>query len=97
MSSDFTARDLIARLSSVDPDTPVRLAINPLFPLEHTIADVFTTTDANGQAVIYLAESGEQLGPVPPAVAVAAGWHEPAEAPRRRRRAVAPPIAWRRL
>ncbi|GAA3388995.1 hypothetical protein [Streptomyces roseoviridis] len=89
MSSDFTARHLIAWLSSVTPDTPVRLAINPFFPLEHAIADVLATTDAFGNAVIYVVESGEQLGPVPPAVTVGAGWHEPTEAPRRHRGAVA--------
>ncbi|WP_318209469.1 MULTISPECIES: hypothetical protein [unclassified Streptomyces] len=89
MSSDFTARDLIARLSSVDPDTPVRLAINPSFPLEHTVADVLATTDALGNAVLYVVESGQQVGPVPPAVTVGAGWHEPTEAPRCRRGAVA--------
>ncbi|MGW6388906.1 hypothetical protein ACWFR1_00075 [Streptomyces sp. NPDC055103] len=89
MSSDFTAGDLIARLSSVDPDTPVRLAINPFFPLEHTIADVLGTTDALGNAVFYVVESGEQLGPVSPTVTVGAGWHEPTEAPRRSRGAVA--------
>ncbi|MFE5301680.1 hypothetical protein [Streptomyces sp. NPDC056632] len=89
LSLDFTARDLIARLSSVDPDTPVRLAINPFFPVEHTIADVLATPDAFGRAVLYVVESAEQLGPVPPAVTVAAGWHEPTEVPRRCRGAVA--------
>ncbi|WP_435059099.1 hypothetical protein [Streptomyces sp. bgisy060] len=88
MSSTFTARDIIDRLSTVDPDTPVRLAINPLFPLEHTIGEVIVTTDALGGTVVYVTESGEQLGPVPPAVTVAVGWHEPTEAPRRSRSAV---------
>ncbi|WP_282697809.1 hypothetical protein [Streptomyces sp. CC208A] len=101
MSSTLTARDLIDRLSAVDPDTPVRLAVNPFFPLEHTIAGVLATTDALGNAVLYVVESGQQLGPVPPAVTVGAGWHEPTEAPRRRRSAVAgkqqhTDLTWRR-
>ncbi|MEW1699074.1 hypothetical protein ACIQCR_31435 [Streptomyces sp. NPDC093249] len=57
--------------------------------MEHTIADVIATTDALGRTRVYVMESGEQLGPVPPAVSVAAGWHEPTEAPRRPRPAVA--------
>ncbi|MFI9210261.1 hypothetical protein ACIGW7_19250 [Streptomyces sp. NPDC053253] len=89
MSSVLTARDLIDRLSAVDPDTPVRLAINPLFPLQHGIADVIATKDALGRTTVYVTESGEQFGPVPPEVTVAAGWHEPTEAPRRSRTDIA--------
>ncbi|MFD4377674.1 hypothetical protein [Streptomyces sp. NPDC058486] len=85
MSSILTARDLIDRLSAIDPDAPVRLAINPFFPLRHGIADVIAMKDALGRTTVYVTENGEQLGPVPPVVTVAAGWHEPAEAPRRSR------------
>ncbi|MCZ0978686.1 hypothetical protein O1L60_04010 [Streptomyces diastatochromogenes] len=85
MSSILTARDLIGRLSTVDPDTPVRLAVNPFFPCQHGIAQVIAAQDALGRTMLYVTESGEQFGPVPPEVTVAAGWHEPTEARRRSR------------
>ncbi|MFD3944977.1 hypothetical protein [Streptomyces sp. NPDC058579] len=85
MSSTLTTRDLIARLSEFDPDTPVHLAINPFFPFRHGIADVIAAKDALGRTTVYVTENGEQQGPVPPGVTVAAGWHEPTEAPRRPR------------
>lgn len=89
MSSTLTARDLIDRLSALDPDTPVCLAINPLFPLRHDIDDVIAVQDALGRTTVYVTESGDQQAPVPPEVTVAAGWHEPTEAPRRVRTGIA--------
>ncbi|MFB6525402.1 hypothetical protein [Streptomyces sp. NPDC056399] len=89
MSSTLTARDLIDRLSAVAPDTPVHLAINPFFPFRHGIADVIAVKDALGRTTVYVTEDGEQQGPVPPEVTVAAGWHEPTEAPRRSRSGIA--------
>ncbi|MFB6627225.1 hypothetical protein ACFCWD_22880 [Streptomyces sp. NPDC056374] len=89
MSSTLTARDLIDRLSAVDPDTPVCLAINPFFPFRHGIGDVIAVQDALGRTMVYVMENGDQQGPVPMAVTVAAGWHEPTEAPRRSRTGIA--------
>ena len=89
MSPTLTARDLIDRLSAVDPDTPVRLAINPLFPFHHGVADVIAVKDTLGRTTVYVTEDGDQQGPVPPEVTVAAGWHEPTEAPRRPRTGIA--------
>ncbi|MFG3348702.1 hypothetical protein ACGF1Z_27045 [Streptomyces sp. NPDC048018] len=89
MSSPLTARDLIDRLSAFDPDTPVRLAINPFFPFQHGIADVIAVKDTLGRMTVYVTENGEQQGPVPPEVTVAVGWHEPNEAPRRARSDIA--------
>ncbi|WP_406738972.1 hypothetical protein OG365_31080 [Streptomyces sp. NBC_00853] len=89
MSSTLTAQNLIDRLSEVDPDTPVCLAINPLFPFRHGIADVIAVQDALGRTTVYVTENGDQQGPVPPEVTVAAGWHEPTEAPRRSRTGIA--------
>ncbi|MFD5483974.1 hypothetical protein ACPCAE_03625 [Streptomyces cinereoruber] len=89
MSSTLTARDLIDRLSTVDPDTPVCLAINPFFPFRHGIGDVIAVQDALGRTMVYVTENGDQQGPVPMEVTVAAGWHEPTEAPRRSRTGIA--------
>ncbi|MER5737852.1 hypothetical protein ABT117_19540 [Streptomyces sp. NPDC002262] len=83
MSSTFTVGDLIDRLTAVGPDTPVCLAINPSFPFRHGIAEVIVVNDALGRPTVYVTEDGDQQGPVPPEVTVAAGWHEPTEAPRR--------------
>ncbi|WUX19771.1 hypothetical protein OG207_06755 [Streptomyces sp. NBC_01439] len=86
LDREITVGEFIDRLSAFDRSAPVRLAINPLFPLEHTVAGITATMDTQGRTVVYIAERGEQLGPVPPAVAVGLAWHEPTEAPPRRRR-----------
>ncbi|WP_372481384.1 hypothetical protein [Streptomyces flavotricini] len=86
LDREITVGEVIDRLSAFDRGAPVRLAINPLFPLEHTVAGITATVDTQGRTVVYIAERGEQLGPVPPAVAVGLAWREPTEAPPRRRR-----------
>jgi hypothetical protein len=82
----MTVGDLTDRLAAFDPDVPVRLAINPYFPMAHGVADIVVSTDAQGQPVVFLAETGEQLGYLPPDIAVCLGWQEPVERPRRQRR-----------
>ncbi|MFJ5546732.1 hypothetical protein [Streptomyces sp. NPDC093225] len=83
---ELTVGAMIDRLSAFDRDAPLRLAINPLFALEHTVGGIVPAVDAHGRTVVYIVESGDQLGPVPPSVAVAVNWQDSVEAPPRRRR-----------
>ncbi|WP_405742667.1 hypothetical protein OG885_09795 [Streptomyces sp. NBC_00028] len=89
----MTVGDIIDALSACDRDTPVRLAINPFFPMAHRLGGVETLVDGHGRPMVYIAESpeAEQFGPLPPAVAVALTWQAPVEAPARRRRGTTPP------
>ncbi|MFI1890260.1 hypothetical protein [Streptomyces jumonjinensis] len=87
----MTVGDLIDHLSTLDPAAPVRLAVNPFFPMAHRTDGVVESPDENGRRIVYLADSGDQLGPLPPEVAVRLGWHEPTVAPARpRRRTIRP-------
>ncbi|WP_405421447.1 hypothetical protein [Streptomyces erythrochromogenes] len=87
LDPECTVGEIIDRLSAFDRDAVFRLAINPLFLMEHTAGSIVSTVDPQGRSVVYLAERGEQLGPLPKSVAVDLAWHEPVEAPSRRRRA----------
>ncbi len=92
-SPEMTVGDILDLLSACDRDTPVRLAINPFFPMAHRLGAVHNTVDERGRPMVYIAESAEaeQFGPLPPAVAVALTWQEPVEAPQRRRRGATGP------
>ncbi len=92
-SPEMTVGDILDLLSACDRDTPVRLAINPFYPMAHRLGAVHNTVDERGRPMVYIAESAEaeQFGPLPPAVAVALTWQEPVEAPRRRRRGATGP------
>ncbi|MFF3372043.1 hypothetical protein ACFYXF_03690 [Streptomyces sp. NPDC002680] len=85
----MTVGDLVGLLSACDLGAPARLAINPLFPMAHRVGGVIASEDENGQPMVFVAEAidAEQIGHLPPDVAVALTWHEPTEAPPRRRRA----------
>ncbi|MGW4345283.1 hypothetical protein ACWEL8_09425 [Streptomyces sp. NPDC004690] len=86
---EMTVGDVIGLLSGYDPDAPVRLAVNPFFPMAHRLAQVMQSVDESGRTVVYLAEgSGEdsQLGHLPPEAAVALAWQGPVQAPSRRPR-----------
>ncbi|MFB7270710.1 hypothetical protein [Streptomyces sp. NPDC056244] len=88
---EITVGELIDRLSACDRDAPVRLAINPFFPMAHRVADVVAGRDEAGRPVVFIAEGRDedgQLGHLPPDVAVALTWQEPTVAPPRRRRSV---------
>ncbi|MER6532130.1 hypothetical protein [Streptomyces sp. NPDC001508] len=90
--SEMTVGDLIDRLSACDRAAPVRLAMNPFFPMSHRVADVFEARGELGRSVVYLAESRDpegQLGVLPPEVAVALAWQAPTETPPRRPRRAA--------
>ncbi|WP_405889797.1 hypothetical protein [Streptomyces sp. NBC_00133] len=88
---EMTVGEFIDRLSACDRDAVLRLAINPFFPIAHRVADVVAAKDENGHPVVFIAEDkdGEQLGHLPPDVAVQLTWQEPVDAPRRKRRAAA--------
>ena len=85
---EMTVGELVDLLSECDRDAPARLAINPFFPMAHRLGDVIATVDEHGRPVVFLAEAkdAEQLGNLPPDVAVALTWQEPLAAPPRRRR-----------
>lgn len=88
----MTVGDLIDLLSACDRGAPVRLAMNPFFPMAHRLTQVVQADDGRGQPVVYLAEGQDpdsQLGPVPPEVAVALTWQGPVQAPPRRARRTA--------
>ncbi|MFE4664575.1 hypothetical protein ACFRI7_11585 [Streptomyces sp. NPDC056716] len=87
----MTVGDLIDHLSTLDRTAPARLAVNPFFPMAHTIAGVVESRDEKGRPVVFLADSGEQLGHLPPEVAVRLAWQEPTVAPARPRRRSARP------
>ncbi|MEE1797364.1 hypothetical protein PUR57_01435 [Streptomyces sp. JV176] len=78
--AELTVGDLIERLSACDPAAPLRLAMNPFFPMAHRLAQVIEAGDGTGRPVVYLAEGRDaesQLGYLPPEVAVALTWQAP--------------------
>ncbi|GAA3904427.1 hypothetical protein GCM10022244_13280 [Streptomyces gulbargensis] len=85
---DLTVRELISRLSDLDPDIPVRLAINPFHPMAHRFAAVLHGADQSGRPTVYLAEDREavQYGYLPRPVAEALAWMPPVDPPRGPRR-----------
>ncbi|MGW0137511.1 hypothetical protein [Streptomyces calvus] len=90
--TEMTVDELIDLLSGCDGRTPVRLAMNPFFPMAHRLAQVVQATDEIEQPVVYLAEGREadtQLGHLPPEVAVTLAWQAPVQAPPRRPRRTA--------
>lgn len=91
-SSEMTVGDLIERLSMCDRTAPLRLAMNPFFPMSHRVAQVIEARDESGRPGVYLAEGRDadsQLGHLPPEVAVALAWQAPVQAPPRRPRRTA--------
>lgn len=88
-SSEMTVGDLIDLLSTCDRSAPVRLAMNPFFPMAHRVEQVLASVDEAGRGVVYLAEGreeGAQLGHLPTEVAIALTWQGPVQAPPRRPR-----------
>ncbi|ROP37315.1 hypothetical protein [Saccharothrix texasensis] len=76
-----TVGDAIAALSAYDPNTPLRVAVQPGYPMHHLLARVVCTPDdAEGDGtpptdppVVWLA-LGEQVGHLPESAADALGW-----------------------
>ncbi|MEU2263877.1 hypothetical protein ABZ557_27210 [Streptomyces sp. NPDC019645] len=92
--TEMTVGHLIKRLSACDPAAPLRLAMNPFFPMAHRLEQIIDVTDETGSPVVYLAEgpyADTQLGHLPPEVAVALAWQAPVQAPPRRARRSARP------
>ncbi|MFF2777075.1 hypothetical protein ACFVU3_19470 [Streptomyces sp. NPDC058052] len=87
--TETTVGDLVDQLSAHDRSTPLRLAMNPFFPMAHRLEQVIQAVDETGRPVVYLAEGRDadtQLGHLPPEVAVALTWQTPVQAPPRRPR-----------
>ncbi|CAM5572199.1 hypothetical protein [Streptomyces aurantiogriseus] len=87
--SEMTVGDLIDRLSTCDRTAPLRMAMNPFFPMAHRAAQVVEARDEAGRPVVYLAEGRDadsQFGHLPPEVAVALTWQAPVQVPPRRPR-----------
>nr|WP_128982812.1 hypothetical protein [Streptomyces roseicoloratus] len=92
---EMTVGDLIDCLSACDRSAPLRLAMNPFFPMAHRATRIVEALDEQEKPVVYLAEGrGEdsQFGPLPPEVAVALTWQAPVLAPPRRLRRSACPV-----
>ncbi|MDU0295099.1 hypothetical protein [Saccharothrix longispora] len=76
-----TVGDVIAALSAYDPTTPLRIAAQPCYPMQHLLARVACTPDdAEGDGtppteppVVWLG-TGEQVGHLPEPAADALGW-----------------------
>lgn len=72
-----TVGDLLDHLDGLDPDTPVRLAVQPTYPFEHEVGAVVIVDDviADGEAgaVVYLSDGG-QIDYLRGTVRAALGW-----------------------
>lgn len=80
----MTVGELIERLSTFDPASGVRLAINPDFPFAHTVGGI-TASGENARRTVFIGEAGQQEHlPVP--VAQALGWQALTQPPARTRR-----------
>lgn len=55
IDSTFTVKDLMEVLEDMDPLAPVMVAVQPMWPLEHSITGI--VSDCNG--IVYLAASEE--------------------------------------
>ncbi|WP_129843772.1 hypothetical protein [Streptomyces sp. RFCAC02] len=81
----MTAGDLAAQLSVLPPDTPVRLALNPFFPMAHRIGALVASHDEHGRAIAFVAQypDDESDTHLPPDVAERLMWHPPTPTPPR--------------
>jgi hypothetical protein len=76
-----TVGDVIAALSAYDPTTPLRIAAQPGYPMEHHLAQVVCTPDdAEGDGtphtdppVVWLG-TGDQVSYLPASATNALGW-----------------------
>lgn len=59
--NQITARDLIAALSELDPDTPVAVAYQPTYPLTAEITGVSREADGTATLLAY-GEGGYYYG-----------------------------------
>lgn len=80
MDSIDTVGELVAALADYDPDTPIRLAIQPRWPFEYTLGGVARTlgdagTDPTGEPVVWIAV-GRQVNYLPTIARDALGWSQ---------------------
>ncbi|MFJ8980183.1 hypothetical protein [Streptomyces sp. NPDC102282] len=69
MPQSLTVGHLLRQLQGIDPDLPVRLAVNPDFPFAHYVrADVVVR-----EGTAFIAEDGQQ-GYLPPEARAALAW-----------------------
>jgi len=63
-----TVGELIAALQAYDPDTEIRLAMQPRWPMEHLLGEVIDTGE-----VVWLGDGG-QIGQLPENAVTEFGW-----------------------
>jgi hypothetical protein len=68
----MTVRDILNRLDGLDPETEVRFAFQPNYPLEYSIDDI-VEVNIDGEEIIYLGQ-GEQIGYLQEEVVDALSW-----------------------
>ncbi|WP_129838046.1 hypothetical protein [Streptomyces sp. RFCAC02] len=83
--TETTVGDLTAQLSPLPPDAPVRLALNPFFPMAHRIGALVASHDEHGRATVFIAQHPDDDSDtyLPPDVAIQLMWHPPTSAPPR--------------
>lgn len=59
MTSSYTVEDLIGALEEMDPQAPVMVAVQPMWPLEHGITGV--VCDCNNTVYLAASEKCEYL------------------------------------
>ena len=68
----MTVRDILNRLDGLDPETEVRFAFQPNYPLEYSIDDI-VEVNIKDEQVVYLGQ-GEQIGYLQEEVVDALSW-----------------------
>ena len=68
----MTVRDILNALDGLDPETEVRFAFQPNYPLEYSI-DGIVEVNIDGEEIIYLGQ-GEQIGYLQEEVVHALSW-----------------------
>lgn len=68
----MTVRDILNALDGLDPETEVRFAFQPNYPLEYSIDDI-VEVNIDGEEIIYLGQ-GEQIGYLQEEVVDALSW-----------------------
>lgn len=70
----MTAADLIEILEDLDPSTEVRLAMQPSWPFEYSIAPNYAITDREGEEQIFYLAEDRQLDYLPGDISLQLGW-----------------------
>ena len=68
----MTVRDILNTLDGLDPETEVRFAFQPNYPLEYSIDDI-VEVNIDGEEIVYLGQ-GEQIGYLQEEVVDALSW-----------------------